>query len=135
MNRSSICKPKRGIILKNLFLALMAVILMSVSSATAAAGTVIHVITVKWKADAKPDQIEKVLKVVNDLPAQYPNFIAHVWTKPIKKQIPDGYDHIIVMEFQSEDALKKYVDSPAQKKFYEVYMPLREESKTSDISN
>jgi len=39
------------------------------------------------------------------------------------------------MEFSSEEALKKYVDSPAQKKFYEVYMPIREESKTSDITN
>jgi hypothetical protein len=39
------------------------------------------------------------------------------------------------MEFASEAALKKYVDSPAQKKFYEVYKPIREESRTSDISN
>jgi hypothetical protein len=39
------------------------------------------------------------------------------------------------MEFASEDALNKYVDSPAQKKFYEAYMPIREESRTSDITN
>jgi hypothetical protein len=96
--------------------------------------TVIHVITVQWKADAKADQIAKVMDVVASLPSQYPG-ITRVWTKPIKKQIPEGYSHIIVMEFSSEEALKKYVDSPAQKKFYEVYMPIREESNTSDISN
>jgi antibiotic biosynthesis monooxygenase (ABM) superfamily enzyme len=96
--------------------------------------TVIHVITVKWKADASPAQISKALDTVAAMPSQYPG-ITHVWTKPIKKQLPEGFSHVIVMEFASEDALKKYVDSSAQKKFYEVYMPIREESRTSDITN
>lgn len=124
--------------MKKMFLILMTATLLSAATALAAGtapSTVIHVITVKWKADAKPEQIEKMLKVVSELPAEYPNVITHVWTKPIKKQIPDGFNHIIVMEFKSEEALKNYVDSPAQKKFYEVYMPLREQSRTSDISN
>jgi len=120
---------------KNLMLSLVATLLLSASCLTAADASVIHVITVKWKAETKPDQIEKVLSIVKSLPSQYPQFITRVWTNPIKKQVPEGYNHVIVMEFKSEDALKKYVDSPAQKKFYEVYMPLREESRTSDISN
>ncbi len=96
--------------------------------------TVLHVITVKWKADATPAQIDKALKGVEALPAQYPG-ITRVWTKPIKKQLPEGYNHVIVMEFASEDALTKYADSPAQKKWYEAYMAVREESRTSDITN
>lgn len=96
--------------------------------------TVIHVITIKWNPDAKPAQIEQAIKAAEALPSQYPG-ITHVWTKLIKNQIPAGYNHVIVMEFSSEDALKKYADSPAQKKWYEVYMPVREESFTSDISN
>jgi antibiotic biosynthesis monooxygenase (ABM) superfamily enzyme len=96
--------------------------------------TVIHVISIQWKKDATPAQIEKAIKGAEALPAEYPG-ITRVWTKPIKKQLPDGYSHVIVMEFASEDALKKYADSPAQKKWYEVYMPIREESRTSDITN
>jgi len=96
--------------------------------------TVIHVISVQWKKDATPAQIDKAIKGVEALPSEYPG-ILHVWTKPIKKQLPEGYDHVIVMEFASEDALKKYADSPAQKKWYEVYMAVREESRTSDITN
>jgi antibiotic biosynthesis monooxygenase (ABM) superfamily enzyme len=103
-------------------------------AADATPKTVIHVITVKWKADASPAQISKALDTVAAMPSQYPG-ITHVWTKPIKKQLPEGFSHVIVMEFASEDALKKYVDSSAQKKFYEVYMPIREESRTSDITN
>jgi hypothetical protein len=39
------------------------------------------------------------------------------------------------MEFANESALQKYADSPAQKAFYDAYMPIREESRTSDITN
>jgi hypothetical protein len=42
----------------------------------------------------------------------YPG-IKNVWTKPIKMQLPEGYKHIIVMEFESEEVLTKYA---AQKK-------------------
>ncbi|HLY16006.1 MAG TPA: Dabb family protein [Bryobacteraceae bacterium] len=96
--------------------------------------TVIHVISIQWKADATPAQIDKAIKAAEALPAEYRG-ITRVWTKPIKKQLPEGYSHVIVMEFASEDALTKYAGSPAQKKWYEVYMPIREESRTSDITN
>ncbi len=94
--------------------------------------TVIHVITVKWNADASPAQIEKAIDAVRTM--DFPG-LKNVWTKPIKMQLPEGYKNIIVMEFASEDALKKYAGSEAQKRWYEVYMPIREESRTSDITN
>jgi hypothetical protein len=123
--------------MKKLILAMLAattLIAASLFGADPAPKTVIHVITVKWKSDATPAQISKVLDVVRAMPSQGAG-ITRVWTTPIKKQIPEGYSHVIVMEFASEDALKRYVDSSAQKKFYEVYMPIREESRTSDITN
>jgi hypothetical protein len=96
--------------------------------------SVIHVITIQWKADATPAQIEGALKAAHTLPSQYKG-ITRVWTKPIKQQLQDGFTHIIVMEFASEDALAKYADSPAQKKWYEAYLPIRQESRTHDITN
>lgn len=96
--------------------------------------TVIHVITIQWKANATPAQIDKAIQGAAALPSQYPG-ITRVWTKPIKKQLPEGYANIIVMEFASEDALKNYAGSSAQKQWYGVYMPIREESRTSDITN
>jgi len=123
--------------MKKLFLGMFAAAMMMTSSLFAADATpksVIHVITVQWKSGTTPAQIEKVMAAVAKLPSEYPG-ITHVWTNAIKKQIPEGYSNVIVMEFASEDALKKYADSPAQKKWYEVYMPIREESRTSDITN
>ncbi|MGO4882005.1 MAG: Dabb family protein [Bryobacteraceae bacterium] len=122
---------------KKLFLGMCAALLAltaALSAADTMPKTVIHVISVKWKADAKPADIEKAIKGAEGLPTEYKG-ILHVWTKPIKKQLPEGYNHVIVMEFASEDALKKYAGSDAQKKWYESYMAVREESRTSDITN
>ena len=94
--------------------------------------SVIHVITIQWKADATAEQVQQAIRAAENI--NYPG-IKNVWTKPIKMQLPEGYKHIIVMEFESEEALKKYADSPAQKQWYDVYMPIREESRTHDITN
>ncbi|MDQ2949452.1 MAG: Dabb family protein [Acidobacteriota bacterium] len=122
---------------RKIFLSVSAVSMMMALGAFAAdtkPKTVLHVITIQWKKDATPAQIDKAIKGAEALPSQYPG-ILRVWTKPIKKQIPEGYNHVIVMEFASEDALKNYADSPAQKKWYDAYMAVREESRTSDITN
>jgi hypothetical protein len=94
--------------------------------------SVVHVITVQWKSDATEEQIAKAIKGVETM--NYPG-LKNVWTRPIKMQLPDGYKTIFVMEFESEKALKDYAGSPAQKAWYDVYMPIREESRTSDITN
>jgi hypothetical protein len=122
---------------RKIFLAVCAATMMMATSlfaADSAPKTVIHVITIKWKSDATPAQIDKAIKGAEALPSQYAG-ITRVWTKPIKKQLPEGYSHIIVMEFASEDALQKYADSSAQKSWYQSYMAVREESRTSDITN
>ncbi len=97
--------------------------------------TVVHVINVKWKVDATPEQIQAAVEGAHQLPAKFPG-IRRVWTKNIKYQSPgEGYKQAIVMEFASEDALKKYDGSEAQKAWYKVYLPVRDESRTADITN
>jgi antibiotic biosynthesis monooxygenase (ABM) superfamily enzyme len=103
-------------------------------TAQTAPKSVIHVITIQWTQSATPAQIDGALKAAHALPKAYPG-ITRVWTKAIKQQLQDGFTHIIVMEFASEDALAKYADSPAQKKWYEAYLPIRQESRTHDITN
>jgi len=102
------------------------------NAAPAKPKSVIHVITIKWKPGATDAQIKDAIKAAETM--NYPG-LKNVWTRPIKMQLPEGFKHIIVMEFESEDALKKYADSPAQKAFYEKYMAARGESSTHDITN
>jgi hypothetical protein len=103
-------------------------------AAAQAPSTVIHIINVKWKEDATPEQIQAVIDAARQLPAKYPG-IKRIWTKDIKYQGQEGYKQAIVMEFESQDALKKYEDSPAQLAWYKIYLPVRDESRTHDVTN
>jgi len=94
--------------------------------------TVIHVVTVAWKAGTTPAQIQAALDGVKALPASFKG-ITRVWTKTVKVQ--GGAANAFVMEFASEQALKDYSGSDAQKEWYKTYIPIRERSTTFDITN
>ncbi len=105
---------------------------MEAAVSKTAPATVIHVVTVKWKAGTKPEQIKAALDGVQALPAKYKG-IVRVWTESIKVQ--GGKANAFVMEFKDEAALKAYTDSPAQLEWYKTYLDIREESTTFDITN
>lgn len=123
--------------MKKLILAFVTASLLALGAATASAAdtapkSVIHVVTVEWNADAKPEQIKAALDGAAALPAKYKG-ITRVWVKSIKVQ--GGKNNAIVMEFADEAALKAYAGSDAQKEWYKVYMAIRKESTTFDITN
>lgn len=122
--------------MKKLVMTLIAAGMLMLGTVTASAETapksVIHVVSVKWKADTKPEQIKAALDGVQALPAAFKG-ITRVWTNAIKVQ--GEWSHIFVMEFADEAALKAYAGSDAQKEWYKVYLPIRERSNTHDITN
>jgi hypothetical protein len=113
---------------------LLAIGLASLPAQTAptAPKTVMHVITVKWKDGTKPEQIKAALDGAQKLPSQYKG-ILRVWTNAIKVQ--GDKTNAIVMEFANEKALQDYTNSPAQLEWYKVYLDIRGESTTFDITN
>lgn len=122
--------------MKKLLLTIVTASMLLLSSQTAFADsapqTVIHVVSVKWKADTTPAQIKSALDGVQALPAAFKG-ITRVWTKPIKVQ--GEWSAVFVMEFADEAALKAYAGSDAQKEWYKVYLPIRDRSNTHDITN
>ena len=115
-------------------------LLLGATTATAqtAPKSVIHVVTVAWKEGTTPEQIQAALDGAQALPAACKG-ITRVWTKAVKVQNAPGTTvkrtHAIVMEFADEAALKTYTDSDAQKAWYKLYLPIREQSTTHDITN
>ncbi len=101
-------------------------------AADTAPKSVMHVVTVSWKAGTTPEQIQAALDGAKALPAAYPG-ITRVWTKTIKAQ--GDRTHVIAMEFKDGQALKDYSKSPAQQAWYKVYLPIRERSTTFDVTN
>jgi hypothetical protein len=102
------------------------------SGSETAPKTLIHVVTVAFKEGTTPEQIQAALDGAHKLPSQFSG-ITRVWTKTVKAQ--GNRTHAIVMEFASEQALKDYAGSDAQKEWYKVYEGIREASTTFDITN
>ena|SRR5436309_2330803 len=99
--------------------------------------TVMHVVTLKWKADSTPDQQQRALDGIKTMAATIPG-IKNVWLKKLKVQGPSAdkpYDWAFVMEFQDEAALQAYADHPKHKEWENIYLPIREESRSHDITN
>ena len=94
--------------------------------------TVLHMITVQWKADSTPAQRQAAIDGVKAMASQIPG-VTNVWLKTIKVQ--GGKDAVIVMEFKDQAAFDAYVANPAHKKWEEIYLPIREQSQTFDITN
>ena len=128
--------------MKKRFIALFSLAMFAIALSTASAAhhksdeavpsSVIHVVTVSWKAEATPEQIKAALDAVVTLAHEYDG-ISRVWIRSIKAQ--GERTHAFVMEFTSEKALEDYADSDAQKKWYESYIPVRAGSTTFDITN
>ena len=111
--------------------------ILSVGQAFAAAKpkTVIHVINVKFKDDAKKEDVAKAIAAIETVAGKYKG-IKNVWLNPILVQGgASKFTHVLVMEFESVEALKKYKDSPEQLEWYKLWIPVRELSNTHDVTN
>ena len=93
--------------------------------------SILHIITVQWKADSTPDQRQAAIDGVKTMASQVPG-VTNVWLKTIKVQ---GKDAVIVMEFKDQAAFDAYTNHPAHKKWEEIYLPVRGQSLTHDITN
>src|ERR1700688_4628090 len=98
--------------MRTILLALLSVGVFAAPAWAQAPSTVIHIINVKWKVEATPEQVKAAVDAVQQLPSRFPG-MKRVWTKNLKFQGQEGFKQAIVMEFESQDALRKYEGSPA----------------------
>lgn len=94
--------------------------------------SILHIITVQWKADSTAEQRQAAINGVKTMASQIPG-VTNVWLNTIKAQ--GGKDAVIVMEFKDKAAFDAYVAHPAHKKWEEIYIPIREQSLTHDVTN
>jgi hypothetical protein len=99
--------------------------------------SVVHVVTLKWKKEATAAQRQQALDGVRVMASKIPG-IRNIWIKTLKVQGPSAdmpFDAAFVMEFADEAALKAYADHPAHREWEAIYIPIRESSRTHDITN
>ncbi|MGH9800817.1 MAG: Dabb family protein [Blastocatellia bacterium] len=99
--------------------------------------SVVHVVTVKWKADSTAEQRQKALDGVAVMGGKIKG-IKNVWLKTLRVQSPSQdkpFDAAFAIEFESEAAAKAYADDPAHKEWEGVYTAIREESRSHQVTN
>lgn len=95
--------------------------------------TVLHVVVGKWKAEATDEQKKAAIEAVRTMAAKVPG-IKNVWLKTDRVQ-PREYNYAIAIEFESRAAADAYAEHPAHEEWYKVYQPIREESRSHQITN
>ena len=99
--------------------------------------SVIHVVSLKWKADSTPAQQQAALDGVKTMAGQIPG-IKNIWIRSTKTQggtQEAPYKASFAIEFESEAAHKAYADHPARAEWLKVYNVAREESNNQVITN
>ena len=105
--------------------------------------SVIHVVTIAWKADSTPEQQQTALEGVKKMAAEI-HGIKNVWIKATRVQgevrdkegkVVRRYQAAFVIEFEDQAAAERYADHPAHAEWEKIYLPVREESRSQQITN
>jgi hypothetical protein len=95
--------------------------------------SILHVVTIHWKADATDAQKQEALQGVKKMAGEIPG-IKNVWIKATKVQ-PREYTDAFAIEFEDKAAADRYVDHPAHRAWEKGYLAIREESRSHQITN
>ncbi|HXE74177.1 MAG TPA: Dabb family protein [Candidatus Xenobia bacterium] len=95
--------------------------------------TVLHVVTGKWKAEATDEQKKAALDGLRTMLGQLPG-VKNVWLKADRIQ-PREYNYAFAIEFENRAAADAYANHPAHEEWYKVYQPIREESRSQQLTN
>ncbi|MBI3679376.1 MAG: Dabb family protein [Acidobacteria bacterium] len=99
--------------------------------------SIIHVVTLYYRDGVTAADKKKVLDGVEKMASAIPG-IKNVWLRSVKVQGDAGGQQLtdaFVMEFADEAAFKAYDNHPAHREWEKIYVPLRGESRTHDITN
>ena len=95
--------------------------------------SVIHVVTIKWAADATPEQREAAIQGVEKMADGIPG-IKNIWLKPLRVQ-PRDYTAAFAIEFEDQAAADRYAKHPVHEAWNKIYLPAREESRSQQVTN
>jgi hypothetical protein len=98
-----------------------------------APSTILHVVTVQWTADSTVAQQAAAIDGLKTMAAAIPG-IKNIWIRKLKVQ-PEEFDTVFAIEFENKAAFDRYTDAPAHKNWEKLYLPIREESSTHDVTN
>jgi hypothetical protein len=118
--------------MKTLLLSLLALVLpcLSVPAADAAgkSGRLLHVVSIKFKPSATPQQITEVVDAFRDLKKKVPSIQQLEWGTNVSPEKHDkGFTHGFILSFKSEADRDAYLVHPEHKAFGKRLGPLMDD--------
>jgi hypothetical protein len=95
--------------------------------------TIIHLVTIKWKAGTSEADQQKALEGVKEMAAKIPG-IKNVWIKAERLQ-PRDFNAAFAIEFADRAAADRYAEDPAHAAWDKFYLSIREESRSVQVTN
>ncbi len=95
--------------------------------------SVLHVVSVQWKPESTEAERQRALEGVKGMAAKIEG-IKNVWIKATRVQ-PREFNAAFAIEFENRAAADAYVEHPAHKEWEGIYLPIREQSRSLQITN
>jgi len=95
--------------------------------------TVLHVVVVKWKPEATDEQKQKAIDGIKAMAGTVPG-VKNIWLKADRVQ-PREFHTAFAIEFADRAAADAYAEHAAHEEWYKIYMPIRAESRSLQITN
>lgn len=119
-------------------LLLLGIFLVGMLLSTSAQGvnmpkTIIHHVTLKWKAGTADADKQKVIDDLKAILAEVKG-VKGLWVKSTKVQ-PGDFSQTFVVEFENQAALDAYAKHPKKKAWNDLYYSVREVSYNSVTTN
>ncbi len=95
--------------------------------------TIIHVVEVQWRPGVTAAQKQQVLDGIRNMAAQIPG-IENIWLKPARLE-PRDFSTAFAIEFKDRAAADAYAESAAHDAFDKIYVPLRANSLSIQVTN
>lgn len=110
--------------MKNIVALFFAFLVAGLASQAVAAEKLQHVVCVKFKESATPQDIQKVEEAFLKLKASIPQITGVEWGTNVSKEKRDkGFTHCFIITFNNEPDRDVYLEHPAHKGFVKVAMP------------
>lgn len=95
--------------------------------------TVLHVVAGKWTDEATDEEKQQAMEALKDMAGEIDG-IKNIWLSPERIQ-PREFNYAFAIEFESREAADAYAKHPAHDAWYQIYLPLRDQSRSLQISN
>jgi hypothetical protein len=95
--------------------------------------TLIQVVTIKWTADAAPEQRRAALEGVEKIAAEAPG-VRNVWLRSIRVQ-PRDFMTAFAIEFEDQASAERFARHPAHEAWNRSFLSIIEESRSQQVTN